>query len=203
MEIKKSVYIGSYVREDKCPTDIRPEYAFIGRSNVGKSSLINMLCQTKDLAKVSGTPGKTQTINYFSIDETWYMVDLPGYGYARISKAKRAEWERMIYFFLKNRKTLQFVFVLIDSMIPPQKIDLDFLEWLGQNKIPFALAYTKTDRITGNELKKNLRNIRTAVLEKWETMPLEFITSAEKKVGKKEIIAFVHENNLNFFEDAL
>jgi GTP-binding protein len=195
MELKAANFVGSFVREDNCPKINLPEYAFIGRSNVGKSSLINMLCQKKDLAKVSGTPGKTQTINYFDIDSQWFMVDLPGFGYARISRTKRAEWEKMIHYFLKNRKNLQYVFLLIDSMIPPQKIDMDFMNWLGENRVPFVIAYTKTDRILPIDLKKNLRNIREEILKSWETMPLEFITSAEKKRGRTEILNFIGENN--------
>jgi GTP-binding protein len=195
MEIKNAIFVGSFVREDKCPTISMPEYAFIGRSNVGKSSLINMLCRKKDLAKVSNTPGKTQTINYFDIDNKWFMVDLPGYGYARISRTKREEWEKMIHYFLKNRKNLQYVFLLIDSMIPPQKIDMDFMNWLGENRVPFVIAYTKSDRILPIDLKKNLRKIREEILKSWETLPIEFITSAEKRRGKVEILSFIAENN--------
>ena len=195
MEIKNATFVGSFVREDKCPTINMPEYAFIGRSNVGKSSLINMLCRKKDLAKVSNTPGKTQTINYFDIDNQWFMVDLPGYGYARISRTKREEWEKMIHYFLKNRRNLQYVFLLIDGMIPPQKIDMDFMNWLGENRVPFVIVYTKTDRILPIDLKKNLRKIREEVLKSWETLPIEFITSAEKRRGKVEILSFIAENN--------
>lgn len=196
--MKEAVFVGSFVREDKCPTEIRPEYAFIGRSNVGKSSLINMLTGKKDLAKVSQTPGKTQTINYFSIDNQWFMVDLPGLGYARVSRSKREEWEKMIHYFLKTRKNLQYVFVLIDAMIPPQKNDLDFVNWLGANRIPFVIAYTKTDRILPRDLKKNLKAIQDALLEYWEELPPQFITSAERKRGKMEILSFINEANLLF-----
>lgn len=198
--IKTAQFVGSFVREDKCPTDKLPEYAFIGRSNVGKSSLINMLTNKKDLAKVSGTPGKTQTINYFLIDNLWYMVDLPGYGYARISQTKRAEWEKMIHYFLKNRKTLQYVFVLIDSMIPPQKIDIDFLNWLGANRIPFVIVYTKTDRLLSKDLKKNIKNIQTALLQHWNALPPQFVTSAERKLGQAEILKFIEEANVFYKE---
>jgi GTP-binding protein len=198
MEIKIATFIGSFVREDQCPKTDLPEYAFIGRSNVGKSSLINMLCQKKDLAKVSGTPGKTQTINYFDIDNQWNMVDLPGYGYARISRTKRTEWEKMIHYFLKNRKNLQYVFLLIDGMIAPQKIDLDFMDWMGENRVPFVIAYTKTDRILAADLKKNIRNIQQAILKNWSELPLEFITSAEKKRGRTEILNFIHEANIEY-----
>jgi GTP-binding protein len=196
--MKEATFMGSFVREDKCPIDIRPEYAFIGRSNVGKSSLINMLTGKKDLAKVSQTPGKTQTINYFLINHEWYMVDLPGIGYARISRSKREEWEKMIHFFLKNRANLQYVFMLIDAMIPPQKKDMDFLNWMGENRIPFVLVYTKTDRILPRDLKKNLQLIQDEILKYWEELPPQFITSAEKKRGKEEILSFVQESNLLF-----
>jgi GTP-binding protein len=196
--MKEAIFSGSFIREDKCPIDIKPEYAFIGRSNVGKSSLINMLTAKKDLAKVSQTPGKTQTINYFLIDQEWYMVDLPGIGYARISRSKREEWEKMIHFFLKNRANLQYVFMLIDAMIPPQKKDMDFLNWMGENRIPFVLVYTKTDRILPRDLKKNLKLIQDEILKNWEELPPEFITSAEKKRGKEDILAFVQEANLTF-----
>ena len=197
--IKNPVFAGSFVREEACPKDVKPEYAFIGRSNVGKSSLINMLCNKKDLAKISGTPGKTQTINYFDIDTKWFMVDLPGYGYARTSKSKREEWEKMIHYFLKNRKPLQYVFVLIDSMIPPQSIDIEFMNWLGENRIPFVIAYTKTDRVQPKILKKNLDAIQKTILEHWEVLPQQFITSSERKRGREEILKFVEEGNHYFY----
>jgi GTP-binding protein len=199
LEIKEALFIGSFIREDACPKDIKPEYAFIGRSNVGKSSLINMLCRKKyDLAKISNTPGKTQTINYYDIDKQWFMVDLPGYGYARISRTKREDWEKMIHFFLKNRKPLQYVFLLIDSMIPPQKIDIDFMNWMGENRIPFVIAYTKTDRLLPRDLKKNLQKIREEILNHWSELPPEFVTSAEKKKGRTEILKFIGEANQEF-----
>jgi GTP-binding protein len=199
LEIKEALFVGSFIREDACPKDIKPEYAFIGRSNVGKSSLINMLCRKKyDLAKISNTPGKTQTINYYDIDKQWFMVDLPGYGYARISRTKREDWEKMIHFFLKNRKPLQYVFLLIDSMIPPQKIDIDFMNWMGENRIPFVIAYTKTDRLLPRDLKKNLQKIREEILNHWSELPPEFVTSAEKKKGRTEILKFIGEANQEF-----
>lgn len=201
--IKAANFVGSFVREDKCPADTKPEYAFIGRSNVGKSSLINMLTNQKGLAKISSTPGKTQTINYFLIDENWYMVDLPGYGYARISQSKRAEWEKMIHYFLKNRKNLQYVFVLIDAMIPPQKIDMDFLNWLGTHRIPCAIVYTKTDRLLSKDLKKNIARIQEEILKSWAALPAEFITSAEKKRGKSEMLEFISQSNQNFNDQVI
>ncbi|MEN9611080.1 MAG: hypothetical protein RLZZ628_1894 [Bacteroidota bacterium] len=189
--IQKPVFVGSFVREEQCPPDNLPEFAFIGRSNVGKSSLINMLCSTKGLAKVSNTPGKTQLMNYFRIDDTWFMVDLPGYGYAKVSQTQRAAWERMIWYFLKNRKPLACVFVLIDGMIPPQKIDIEFLNKLGQHSIPFVMVYTKTDRITQRELSVNMDAMDKKLSETWEQLPEKFITSAEKGMGRKEILNFI------------
>jgi GTP-binding protein len=198
MEIKTAEFRGSWVKMSDCPTDELPEYAFIGRSNVGKSSLVNMLTKQKYLAKVSGTPGKTQTINYFLMNSEWYIVDLPGYGYARVSQTKRAEWERMIHYFLKNREQLCCIFVLIDAMISPQKIDLEFMAWLGEMRLPFAIVYTKTDRLTARELSKNLTTIRTKILESWEVLPSEFITSAEKGTGKVELLRFIEDINASF-----
>lgn len=198
MMIKESTYIGSYIREEKCPPPQFPEYAFIGRSNVGKSSLINMVTNKKDLAKVSGTPGKTQTINYFLMDKAWYLVDLPGLGYARISKDKREDWRKMIYYFLRTRPTLQYVFVLLDAMIPPQKSDMAFMNWLGENNIPFVVAYTKTDRVGTTKLPDNIKAIQDEILKTWDTLPREFITSAEKHIGRDEILDFILENNKNF-----
>ena len=198
MMIKESTYIGSYVREEKCPPPQFPEYAFIGRSNVGKSSLINMVTNKKDLAKVSGTPGKTQTINYFLMDKAWYLVDLPGLGYARISKDKREDWRKMIYYFLRTRPTLQYVFVLLDAMIPPQKSDMAFMNWLGENNIPFVVAYTKTDRVGIIKLPENIKAIQDEILKTWDTLPREFITSAEKHIGRDEILDFILENNKIF-----
>jgi GTP-binding protein len=189
--IQKPVFVGSFVREEQCPQADLPEFAFIGRSNVGKSSLINMLCSTKGLAKVSNTPGKTQLMNYFRIDDAWFMVDLPGYGYAKVSQTQRAAWERMIWYFLKNRKPLACVFALIDGMIPPQKMDIEFLNKLGQYNIPFVMVYTKTDRITQRELSVNMDAMDKKLSETWENLPEKFITSAEKGMGRKEILKFI------------
>ena len=200
--IKEATYIGSYIREEKCPKPEFPEYVFIGRSNVGKSSLINMLTNKAGLAKVSNTPGKTQTINYFLIDKSWYLVDLPGLGYAKISRDKREDWRKMIYFFLRTRPTLQYVFVLVDSMIPPQKIDMEFMNWLGENNIPFVLVYTKSDRVPITRLPDNIKAIQTGILESWETLPAEFVTSAEKNIGREEILNFILESNKNFILDS-
>jgi GTP-binding protein len=191
-EILNPLFVGSYVREEQCPKERLPEFAFIGRSNVGKSSLINMLCSKKDLAKVSQTPGKTQMLNYFRINERWFMVDLPGYGYARVSQTQRAAWERMIWYFLTHRTQLQCVFVLIDGMIPPQKLDVEFINKLGEKNIPFVLVYTKADRIKQRELSLNIQAMEQKLSETWETMPERFITSAEKGLGRTEILDFIH-----------
>ncbi len=199
--IKEATYIGSYVREEKCPEPILPEYVFIGRSNVGKSSLINMLTNKEGLAKVSNTPGKTQTINYYLIDKTWYLVDLPGLGYAKISRDKREDWRKMIYHYLKLRPVLQYVFVLLDAMIAPQKIDMEFMNWLGENNIPFVVAYTKTDRVGSTKLPENIKTIQTEILKTWEVLPTEFITSSEKNIGREEILDFILANNKIFKEE--
>jgi GTP-binding protein len=200
LKIENPKFVGSFVRTDQCPTDERPEYAFIGRSNVGKSSLINMLTSKKDLAKVSQTPGKTQTINFFDMDKKWYMVDLPGYGYARISKSQREVWEKMIGHYLRNRENLCYVFVLIDAMIPPQQMDLDFMRKLSEQGIAFAIVYTKTDRLKIEDRKRNVRNIQTAMLKIWEQLPPEFITSSERGVGKMELLQFIEATNQAFLE---
>lgn len=197
-DIKQAEFVGSFVRSDAAPKDGKPEYAFIGRSNVGKSSLVNMLTNKVGLAKVSNTPGKTQTINYFDIDKKWYMVDLPGYGYARISRTQREAWEKMIWYYLTNRATLQYVFLLLDAMIPPQAIDMEFMNKLGERQIPFVIAYTKTDRMKSEDLKRNIAAIQAKILESWETLPPQFITSAEKKRGKQDILTFVEDNNAEF-----
>jgi len=198
MEIKQAEYIGSFVRQDQCPSDERPEYAFIGRSNVGKSSLINMLVGRKGLAKVSKKPGKTQTINYFLVNNEWYLVDLPGYGYAVVSQSQRASWQKMIGYYLSKRMALQCAFVLIDANIPLQANDLQFLNWLGKNQVPFVIVYTKCDRSSKAELEKNLRQIRAGIGEHWHTLPQEFLTSASNGRGREEILGFIEEINRQY-----
>lgn len=188
-------YVGSYPSITACPKDQRPEYAFIGRSNVGKSSLINMLTGRNGLARISKKPGKTQMINYFLVDQAWYLVDLPGYGYAKISKKKRREWEIMIEGYLQHRKTLACAFVLIDANIPAQPIDIEFMNWLGAKSIPFIIIYTKTDRLKPAEIQPNIDRIRNELLNHWENLPQEFITSSIKKEGREEIMAFIEEVN--------
>lgn len=188
-------YVGSYPSITSCPKDDRPEYAFIGRSNVGKSSLINMLTGRNGLARISKKPGKTQMINYFLVERAWHLVDLPGYGYAKISKKKRREWEIMIEGYLQHRKTLACAFVLIDANILAQQIDIDFLNWLGDKQVPFAIVYTKTDRLKPAEVQPNIDLIRASFLEHWEALPQEFITSSIKKEGQTEILDFVNGIN--------
>jgi len=188
-------YVGSYPSITSCPKDERPEYAFIGRSNVGKSSLINMLTKRNGLARISKKPGKTQMINYFLVDMEWYLVDLPGYGYAKISKKKRREWEIMIEGYLQHRKSLACAFVLIDANIPAQQIDIDFMNWLGDKQVPFIIIYTKTDRLKPAEVQPNIDRIRTTLLEHWEELPQEFVTSSIKKEGRKEIMEFIRGVN--------
>ena len=198
MKIKTSAFAGSFPSESKCPKEEMPEYAFIGRSNVGKSSLINMLCDRKEMARVSKKPGRTQTLNFYLINGEWYIVDLPGYGYAKISKTKRKEGEKMIEGYLLKRKNLQCAFILIDSNIPPQKIDIDFINWMGKMRIPFVIVYTKTDRLKEEELEANLSLIRTKLNETWDPLPQEFITSANKRTGKEEILEFIEGVNEKF-----
>ena len=198
MEIKEVSFIGSFERESQCPQDMVAEYAFIGRSNVGKSSLINMLCNHKGLAKVSNTPGKTQTINYFKVDSAWHLVDLPGYGYAKISKKMRGKWEDMIERYLITRPQLQCVFVLIDSRHELQKIDLEFVNWMGDRRVPFVLVYTKTDKISSKLVNSHVKKIQDGLLQYWNALPDQFVTSSEKKVGRQEILDYIGELNNNF-----
>lgn len=185
------VFVKSAPKWSDCPEPNMPEYAFIGRSNVGKSSLINMLAERKDLAKTSGTPGKTQLINMFLMQESWYLADLPGYGYARVSKVKRGQFEKMITNYLSQRPNLVNTFVLIDSRIPPQKIDLEFMEWLGENQIPFSIVFTKIDKISSTALQKSLLNYKKEMLKTWETMPQVFTTSATGRIGRMELLNYI------------
>lgn len=193
MEIKSAKFISSYTALEKLPQNGMPELAFIGRSNVGKSSLINMLCDQQKLAKTSSTPGKTQTINHFLIDEAWYLVDLPGYGYAKVSKKLRDNWGEMIRQYLKKRETLYCVFVLIDSRVPPQKIDIEFINWLGENDIPLSIVFTKADKLKAGELDDNVEAFKKELLKYWEELPVSFISSAEKKTGKEELLTYFNE----------
>ena len=188
-------YVGSYISENQCPPSKLPEYAFIGRSNVGKSSLINMLCQRKNLARVSNTPGKTQLLNYFDVNQQWYLVDLPGYGYAKVSKKQRAKFEKMIERFLSVREALQCTFVLLDSRHTLQKIDQEFINWMGANGIPFVIVFTKTDKLKDEELETNINEINQTLLTQWSELPTQFISSAKTKKGRDEILAFIDDIN--------
>jgi len=179
----------------KCPDKNWLEYAFIGRSNVGKSSLINMLTNHKKLAKISSSPGKTQLINHFAINEEWYLVDLPGYGYAKVSKKNREKFSELIRGYITNRKQLVVLFVLIDSRLEPQKVDLEFMEWLGKKSIPFSIIFTKADKLSSSKLHKNLTHYKKKMLEQWEVMPTHFITSSEDKRGKEEILDYIEQLN--------
>jgi len=197
MTIKYLDFLGSFPTYRKCPADTRPEYAFIGRSNVGKSSLVNMLCDRKKAAKVSGTPGKTQFINLFLINNEWLLADLPGYGYAKVSKTKRRTFEQMIRDYLKFRDTLACVFVLIDIRHEPQTNDLEFINNLGKMNVPFVIVFTKADKNKKHpeQNEKNIEAFKTAMLETWEEMPQYFVTSSEAKIGREEILNFIQEVN--------
>jgi GTP-binding protein len=195
IQISEAKYVGSYINVEKCPPPAIHEYAFIGRSNVGKSSLINMLTDRKKLALTSVKPGKTKTINHFIINKSWYLVDLPGYGYAKISKDKRSIWDKLICEYIMNRYNLVCVFVLIDSRHEPIKSDLDFIEWLGTNQIPFAIVFTKADKNRGNQLSKNMAIYKSELLKHWEALPEIFVTSAETKLGKNEILSYIEDMN--------
>ncbi|MDP2412696.1 ribosome biogenesis GTP-binding protein YihA/YsxC [Daejeonella sp.] len=198
MIIKSAEFQCSNTRTDKLPAPELPEYAFIGRSNVGKSSLINMLVQRKGLAKTSQTPGKTQLINHFLINENWQLVDLPGYGYARTSKSNRGEWSKFISFYLRNRENLQCVFVLIDSRLDPQKIDIEFCTWLGENGLPFQLIFTKADKQSGVKTDQCIAKFRKALLEIFEEVPRHYITSAETQEGRDDLLNFINDLNKKF-----
>ena len=179
----------------KCPSDNLHEYAFIGRSNVGKSSLINMLTNRKDLAKTSSTPGKTLLINHFLVNDSWYIVDLPGYGFARRNKEGRAEISRIIKSYILNRKQMTNLFLLIDSRHSPQKIDLEFMEWLGENEVPFSIVFTKLDKLTSSAAKKAIENYLSVLLEQWEALPPIFKTSSEDKRGREDLLSYIEEMN--------
>ena len=191
MQIKKATFKQSASSLFGCPKASFQEYAFIGRSNVGKSSLINMLCNNNKLAKTSSTPGKTQLINHFIVNEEWYLVDLPGYGFAKTSKSSRAKFETIIFDYCKKRETLVCLFVLIDSRLTLQKIDLEFMLWCAETKIPFSIIYTKTDKNSKSELSRNIKIIEKELLKAWQDMPNSFVTSAEKGVGKDELLEFI------------
>lgn len=191
--IQEVNFIGSYTDVKKTPLLESPEFAFIGRSNVGKSSLINYLCKRKKLAKTSSTPGKTQLINLFDVEGKWILADLPGYGYAKISKTTRERWGKMIERYLLEREKLCSVFLLIDSRIPPQEIDIEMINWLGEKQIPFILIFTKTDKMKPMELQNNLVKFFAHLRDKWETLPEYILTSSIKDKGRNEIIDFIND----------
>lgn len=195
MIIKDAHFVSSNTKFDKLPKDNIPEYAFIGRSNVGKSSLINALVQRRGLAKTSSTPGKTIAINHFMVNDSWYLVDLPGYGYAQRSKKAREEWRLMLANYIRRRRNLVCTFVLVDSRIEPQNSDMGFMEWLGENQVPFCIVFTKADKLGKMELEKNVEAYRQRLLQDWEELPQVFITSSENKLGREEILDYIEHQN--------
>lgn len=198
MIIKTADFICSNTQISKLPPPVKPEYAFIGRSNVGKSSLINMLTAKKGLAKTSQTPGKTQLINHFLVNDNWYIVDLPGYGYARASKTKKADWNKFIQQYLDKRESLQCVMVLIDSRLNPQKIDIEFCNWLGEKGLSFVLVFTKADKQSSIKTDQSIAKFKKALLETFDEVPQIFITSAEEHLGRDEILGFISTINQDF-----
>ena len=203
MLIKDAKFVISNTDFRKCPPPDKPEFAFIGRSNVGKSSLINMLCERKSLAKISVRPGKTRLINHFIINNTWYLVDLPGYGYAKVSKTSRAKWQKMINGYLINRLNLMNTFILIDLRIPPQNNDLEMINSFGLNELPFAIIFTKADKLKKQEIDTNISLFRNTLLEKWEELPPIFISSAVKRTGRDEILTFIGQTLSAFDPESL
>ncbi|MDE7159973.1 MAG: ribosome biogenesis GTP-binding protein YihA/YsxC [Muribaculaceae bacterium] len=196
MEIKNAKYVISNTRADKCPDTSVPEYAFIGRSNVGKSSLINMLANNKNLAKTSQLPGKTLLINHFSVNNgDWYIVDLPGYGYAQRGKAQREEIKSIITDYILHRTQMTCLFVLLDIRHEPQKIDLEFLSWLGENQVPFCIVFTKADKISADKAARMVEDYRKTLSETWEELPPVFVTSSEKKLGREQLLDYIGEIN--------
>ncbi|MFC2398349.1 MAG: ribosome biogenesis GTP-binding protein YihA/YsxC [Capnocytophaga gingivalis] len=195
MEIKQAAFVVSNTQVAKCPTHKLPEYAFIGRSNVGKSSLINMLTNHKGLAKTSSKPGKTQLINHFLINKEWYLVDLPGYGYAKVSKQSKKTFQQFITDYFKKRRELLSAFVLVDIRHEPQKIDLEFMQWLGENAIPFAIVFTKADKLTEKQIQEHVASYSEILLQQWEEMPPYFITSSENRMGKEDLLSYIETIN--------
>lgn len=198
MKINQAEFITSSTKIEQCPQPDKPEYAFIGRSNVGKSSLINMLTGRRKLVKVSGSPGKTITINHFLINENWYLVDLPGFGYAKRSKSERAKWEKMIRSYILKRTNLLNIFLLVDARHEPQKLDTDFMEWLGASQIPFVIVFTKEDKLKKMQLENNLAAYKKLLLKNWEELPGIFIASSKSGLGKEEILDFIDVTNQLF-----
>ncbi|WP_143962068.1 ribosome biogenesis GTP-binding protein YihA/YsxC [Litoribacter populi] len=199
--IKTAKFLLSNTDHNKCPAPTKPEFAFIGRSNVGKSSLINMLTNHKGLAKTSGRPGKTQLINHFVIDDRWFMVDLPGYGFAKVSKTLKGEWDKMIKGYLTERENLEAIFVLIDSRLEPQKIDLEFILWCAENEVPIVLIFTKADKLSHSKVQSNVAAFLKAAKGIFEETPLYFVTSAESAKGREEVLEFINAVTEDFYAE--
>ncbi|MDW5287918.1 ribosome biogenesis GTP-binding protein YihA/YsxC [Formosa sp. PL04] len=197
MQIKSAEFVMSNSDVSKCPKDRVPEYAFIGRSNVGKSSLINMITNRKSLAKTSGRPGKTQLINHFLINKSWFLVDLPGYGYARVSKSAKKTFQKFITEYFSKREQLISAFVLVDIRHKPQPVDLDFMAWLGEHSIPFSIIFTKADKLKPMAIENHVNDYRDTLLETWEDMPNYFVTSSSKEIGKDELLKYIDDTNNN------
>lgn len=193
--IKSARFVISNFDVRKCPSDNKPEYAFIGRSNVGKSSLINALTGQRKLAMTSATPGKTLLINHFLVNDEWYLVDLPGYGYAKRSKSQTEQLQKIISSYVLGREQMTLLFVLIDSRHEPQKIDLEFIEWLGENGVPFAIIFTKADKLTKSALSANIETYKRRLLEEWEELPPVFVTSSESRLGRDEVLQYINDVN--------
>jgi GTP-binding protein len=200
LKIITTKFIKSSVTPELCPPADKPEYAFIGRSNVGKSSLINMLTGKTSLAKISSTPGKTQTINHFIINDSWYLVDLPGYGFAKTGKKDKADWMKMINNYISGRPNLMNLFLLIDSRHEPLSNDLSFMAWLGENNIPFSIVFTKTDKLSKTKAESNINAYKARLLEEWEELPINFATSSEKRFGRDEVLSYIENCNKKFLK---
>ena len=203
MKIRTAEFVISNTKQDRLPAANMPEYAFIGRSNVGKSSLINMLCNKKGLAKTSQNPGKTQVINHFIINDKWYLVDLPGYGFAKTARTNRAAWEKMIKTYLESRENLQCVMALIDSRLSPQKNDIEFINWLGSKGIPFSIVFTKADKQSKLKTQANVELFTTHLLQTWEELPAYFVTSAEEQTGKDELLNYIDSINSQYVAQSI
>lgn len=202
MKITSAEFVKSSVTLEQLPSDQLPEFAFVGRSNVGKSSLINSLVQKRELAKTSGTPGKTRTFNHFLINKNWYLSDLPGYGFARVSREQRSEWESTLHAYLKSRLNLMCVFILVDLRLEAQKSDLEFINKVGMQGIPLAVVFTKSDKLGPNVLRQNLANYKKVLLQTWEELPPHFVTSSPTGLGREEMLAFIDEAIKNFVPPA-
>lgn len=203
MNIRTAEFVISNTKQDRLPAANMPEYAFIGRSNVGKSSLINMLCNKKGLAKTSQNPGKTQVINHFIINYKWYLVDLPGYGFAKTARTNRAAWEKMIKTYLESRDNLQCVMALIDSRLSPQKNDIEFINWLGSKGIPFSIVFTKADKQSKLKTQANVELFTNHLMQTWEELPPYFITSAEEQTGKDELLNYIDSINSQYVAQSI